>query len=183
MRTTKIALFYKITKTEVVAPLQKELARKDEWLQGIQRMVEADWKPLIVKVVYELFNPEIANQRRFFEGACVDYYAIQNSDVRKGEISASLHRQYREEILDEMLGYDYKTVNKVLRMRKSTTDFKDVQAWNTFLKTLEETLFESAGYEFPNSEHFWELAKVHGYDEARRIAREELQRRLIKKHE
>ena len=84
-------------------------------------------------------------------------------------------KQYREEILDELLGYDKMLVTRTVRQRKSTTDFKTVQAWNKFIKLLEETLFEQAGYEFPESEEFWKLVKVHGYTEARKISLQQLQ--------
>ena len=178
---SKISLFYNLTPTDIVPPSQKEIERKDQWIAVVQKMVEAPYKPLIIKVTYELFNPEIENQRKFFEGAVTPYYAIQNSDLREGLPDTNTLRQYREEILDEMLGYDFRTVNKVIRKRKSTADFKSVQAWNNFLNLVEETIFEAAGYTFPDSEHFWDLVKAHGYDEAKRIAIEQLQSQLKKK--
>lgn len=181
MRTSRITLFYQLTQTEVLPPAAKEVERKDRWIKEVQNTIEANWKPLIIKVVYEMFNPEIEKQRRFFEGACVAYYAIQNSDMLTGTPDTETLRKYREELLDEMLGYDYQTVNKIIRKRKSTADFKTVQNWNTFLQTLEETLFDSAGYEYPNSEHFWEMVKKHGYDDAKRIVVEQLQARLKKR--
>lgn len=181
MKTSRITLFYSLTQKEVIPPATVEIERKDNWIKEIQRTIEADWKPLIVKVTYEMFDPAIEKQRRFFEGAVVDYYAIQNSDILKGTPDTETHKKYREEILDEMLGYDFQTVNKIIRKRKSTTDFKTVQKWNTFLQTLEETLFAHAGYEFPDSENFWEVTKKYGYDQAKRIVIEQLQGRLAKK--
>lgn len=180
-KTKSITLAYKLTQTEIIPPSPLEVARKDEWIKSLQQTVEAPYKPLVIKVAYTVFNPETEEQRRFFEGACVEYYAIQNQDMTEGRPSRELIRQYREEILDEMRGYDYKTANKVIRRRKSTTDFKTVQAWHTFLQTLEETLFESAGYEFPDSKHFWELVKAHGHDQAKEIVVKQLQERMKKR--
>lgn len=181
MKTSRIVLFYNITQTEIVPPAQIELERKDAWIKEMQKMVESEWKPLIVKVVYEMFDPAIENQRKFFEGAVVPYYAIQNGDYKEEVPDSETLKQYREEILDEALGYDYHTVNKIIRKRDSTADFKTVAKWNKFLTTLDETLFANGGYEFPDSDHFWELTKKHGYDEAKVIAIEQLQARLKKK--
>jgi len=104
-------------------------------------------------------------------------------DLFEGKPDSETLGNYREELLDEMLGYNLHTTNKIIRKRKSTTDFKDVQAWNTFLKTVEETIFAIAGYEFPDSKNFWELSGKHGYDEAKRIAIEQLQARLKKRYD
>lgn len=181
MRTKSLSLYYKLTQKEVTPPPLKELERKDAWVKELQKTVESDWKPLVMKVTYELYNPEIEEMRRFFNGPCVAYYAIQNSDITSGQVSPETLKQYREEILDEMLGYDVKTVNKIIRKRKSTSDFKTVQAWHTFLKELEENLFDSAGYEFPDSKAFWGMVKAYGYEAACRISRETLQGKLLKK--
>ena len=183
MKTSRISLFYSLTQTEIIPPAAVEIERKDSWIREMQKTVEADFKPLIIKVVYEMFDPAIEKQRRFFEGACVAYYAIQNSNLITGTPDTGTLKKYREEILDEMIGYDYQTVNKVIRKRESTADFKTVQRWNTFLQTLEETIFATAGYEFPDSEKFWEVTKKYGYDQAKRITIEQLQARLSKKNE
>lgn len=156
----------------------REMERKDRWIKDIQRSVEADWKPMLVKVTYELYNPEVEKQVRFFNGTCVKYYAIQNMDLTEGMPDSVTLKKYREEILDEMLGYDVHLINRTVHRRKSTTDFKSVEAWNEFLNTLQETLFDNAGYEFPDSKQFWELAEVHGYEEAERISIENLQKKL-----
>lgn len=179
MRTKSITLFYKLTQSEIFPPSITELERKDNWIKEVQKTIEADWKPLIIKVSYEMFNPEIEDMRKFFEGACVSYYTIQNEDMTENYPNSALLKQYREDILDEMLGYDYQGAKKIHRMRKSTTDFKEVAMWNKFLKTLQETLFDSAGFEFPDSKEFWELVKVHGYEEAKKISVQKLQN-LIK---
>ena len=141
----------------------------------MQKSIEADWKPLVVKVLYEVFDPEVERQRRFFNGTCVKYYTIQNEHLTVGMPSNDLIKKYRETILDEMLGFELTLVGRTVRRRKSTSDFKSVQAWSKFLNTLEETLFDSAGFEFPDSEDFWKLVKEHGYEEAERISIERLQ--------
>lgn len=178
MRTKSVALYYKLTQTEVVPPAQKDLERKELWIKELQKTVEAEYKALTIKVEYTMYDPEIQKLSRFFNGTIVKYYAIQNSDMFSGEPDNETLKQYREEILDEVLGYDYQTVHKVIRRRKSTADYKTVQAYNNFVKLVEETVFDSAGYEFPNSEEFWALAKEHGYDKAERISIERLQRNM-----
>lgn len=171
-------LFYEATQSEVKPPAERELERKDRWVKEVQRGVEADYKPEYIKVTYELHNPEIERQRRFFNGTCVKYYAIQNENMLEGVPDSPTLKKYRETILDEMIGYDLHLVKKVVRRRKSTSDFQSVQAWNKFLNTLEETIFDSAGYEFPDSKDFWELVKEHGYEQAERISIERLQAKM-----
>jgi len=181
MRTTHITLFYKITQNEVIPPALTEMERKDRWIKECQKTVEADYQPKIIKVIYELYDPAIEDMRRFFNGVCVLYYTIQNEDMTVGVPSNEMLKQYREDLLDEMLGYDYHGVKKIHRMRKSTTDFKSVQAWNKFLKMLEETVFDHAGFEFPNSEEFWKMVGLHGYEEAKKVSIQQLQAKLLKK--
>lgn len=181
MRTKSITLIYKVTQAEIFPPSELDLKRKDEWLKQLKGEVEADYKPLIVKVRYELMNPEIERISKFFNGPVILYYAIQNQGMTEGEPDSNMLKQYREEILDELLGYDYKTVNKTVHTRTSTSTYKSVQAWNNLAKLCEETLFDSAGYEFPDSELFWELAKKHSYDEARKIVVKQLQERMKKR--
>ena len=125
-----------------------------------------------------MFDPEVERQRRFFNGTCVKYYAIQNMDMIEGEPNNDTIKKYREELLDELLGYDVSLVHRTVRRRKSTSDFKTVQAWNKFLGLLEENIFDNAGYEFPDSQEFWELVRQHGYEEAERISLERLQANL-----
>lgn len=135
----------------------------------------------MVRVTYELFNPEVIQQNRFFNGPVVDYFAIQSAEIRSGEVSRLTHNQYRETLLSDALGYEIELVGRKERRRKSTTDFKSVQRWHDFLETLRETVFEPNGYEFPDSEHFWELAKKHTYEQAKVIAIEQLQKRMVAK--
>lgn len=181
MKTRQISLFYQITQTAVLPASAVEIARKDAWIKEAQKSVEADWKPKTIKVTYSVFDPEIENQRRFFEGPCVLYYAIQDMDLIEGTPDSATLDRYRETLLDNQLGYNYQGVNKLIRKRESTSDFKTAQKWNQFLHTLEETDFESAGYEFPDSEKFWNLVKEHGYEEAKGIVVSQLQNRLGKK--
>jgi hypothetical protein len=169
---------YQITPTQILPPPKLDLERKEEWLKEIQRTIPSEWEFVLVKVKYELFDPAIQDQQRFFEGACVAYYAIQNLDMTVGRPDAVTLKMYRETILDEMLGYDLQLVNRTARRRTSTTDWKSVSKWNTFLKTLEETLFDSHGYEFPDSEHFWKMVKEHGHDQAKEIVIDQLQNRI-----
>lgn len=158
-----------------------EVERKDKWISEAQKTVEADWKPLIVKVIYALFDPEIEDMRRFFEGAVKQYYCIQNEHMTEGYPSPKMLKMYRDTILDEMLGYDLQLVGKVTRRITSTKDFKGVQAWNNFLQTLQETMFDSAGFEFPDSEVFWSDVKNFGYEQAKKVSIERLQKTIKQK--
>ncbi len=179
MKTKKLTLYYKVEPDKVVPPDAKERNRKEEWLKQIQRETPSAWEAQIVKVTYELFNPEVENQRRFFH-TCVLYYAIQDMDMTEGRPDSATLRKYREEILDGMLGYDVELVNKTVRKRKSTSEFKSVQKWNEFLEELEGTIFFAAGYEFPDSQNYWDLVKQYGYEQGRKIAIDQLQNKLKK---
>lgn len=180
--TSQITLFYKITQKQLHSPDARELERKKRWTLAVQRTVEDDNKPKIIKVTYSVHNPQIEKQRRFFEGPVVKYYCIQNEDMTDTLPSTTLLTVYRIDILDQVLGYDVHLHNRVIRERNSTTKFKEVQDWNRLLKTIEETIFDAAGYDFPDSENFWELVKKHGYEEAERISIEKLQNKLKKIH-
>lgn len=181
MRTKKITLFYNVTNKEVVPPAQTALERKETWLKELMQSVEAEWKPKIVKVTYEIHNPETDQLRKFFNGPVVEYFAIQHEDLYEKQLEPEKKKRYRETILDWALGYDVKLIDRVIRRRKSTTDFVEVQQWNDFLHTLEETIFQEHGYEFPDSKEYWKLAEVYGYDKARKISIEQLQRRMRSK--
>lgn len=181
MRTKTIKLFYQLTQHDIIPPAATELERKERWIKELQKTVEADYKPLMIKLTYELHNPEVEKQSRFFNGTCVKYYAIQDMDLNDGRPDSKSLKMYRELILDEMLGFDLQLVDRVVRRRKSTSDFQSVQDWNKFLNTLEETLFDSAGYEFPDSKSFWAMVDMLGYEEAERISIENLQKSLKKK--
>lgn len=181
MRTRKISLFYNVTRTEIIPPPSPVLVRKDAWLKELQASVEADWAPRIVKLTYEIFNPEVEQQRKFFNGPVVEYYAIQNDNLTSGEMAPERKKRYREQILDELLGFDVHLVNRVVRRRKSTGDFRDTQVWHDFLEELREALFDPNGYEFPDSKAFWELAEKVGYDQAKDVATKQLQEKLKRK--
>lgn len=176
--TKKIVLFYKLTDKEVIAPPMASLKRKDDWIHSQQRTISRIEGFRTVKVTYELFNPEVEQQRKFFNGPVVDYYAIQSNDLLSGEVGGPLSDRTRETLLSNTLGYDVQLLDRKERRRKSTSDFTSTQKWNDFLETLRETEFEPNGYEMPDSEAFWELAKKHGYEQAKGIAIEQLRRRL-----
>lgn len=180
MKTKKLTLIYKLTQTAVIPPAAEIVERKDEWLHDIQKTVEAEWKPAMVKVTYELVNYEIERIRKFFNGPVVDYYAYQNEHQTEGEITPAMKKRYREDILDQALGYDVELIKKTVRRRKSTSDFATTQKWTDMLQFIQENLFDQAAYEFPDSEHFWELAKQYGYERAKSIAIGQLQERMLK---
>ena len=179
MRTKKLTLYYKIEPGRVVPPDVKDTERKEEWIREIQKRTPSVWQPHLIKVTYELFNPEVENQQRFFH-TCVLYYAIQDMDMTEGRPDSATLKKYREEMFCGLLGYDERLVNKTIRKRKSTSDFKSVQKWNEFLNELQETAFDNAGYIFPDSEHYWEMVKKYGHKEGKRIALEQLQDKLKK---
>lgn len=183
MKTKSITLFYQVTQDKVIPPSSIDLDRKDNWIKSIQATSKSDHEPELIKVHYELYNPEIHDQMRFFNGTVIPYYVIQNDDITEGYPDRERLDMYREELLDQLLGYDYKTVNKVIRMRKSTTDLKTVSAWNNLLQLAKETLFENAGFEFPDSSEFWKLSKEIGYENARTESIKRLQRNLAKKYD
>jgi len=175
----KIELFYKLTQDSIISPYQEAIARKDKFIADIQKTVQAEYEPKIIKVTYELVNPEIEKQRRFFHTA-IKFYAIQNEDMFEEEPSYELLRKYREELLDELLGYDVVLVTKTLRKRESTKDFKNVQQWNDLIRLFEETVFEKAGYYFPDSKKFWTLIEDENmsYEQADRIIKQRLQKTI-----
>ncbi len=180
MTTKKLALFYQLTQKEVIPPSTKELERKDKFIKQVQKSVEVEYKPKMMKVTYEVFNPELNEMRKFFH-TCVKYYAIQNMGLTDRDLSTEEYKQYREELLDELLGFDFHTVNKVIRKRTSTSTYKEAEEWHTLLKELQETVFDSSGYTFPDSKTFWRQVSVLGYSKAQGIAIKSLQNKLKKK--
>lgn len=180
MKTKAVSLVYTVTQKDVFPPPKRELERKDKFIETVQHSVEADYKPKQIKVTYEVFNPEIVNLRAFFH-TCIKYYGMQNSDLTDRELTTKEFKQYREEILDELLGYDFQTVTKLVRKRPSTADYKDTQPWLTLLQNLEETLFDTAGYQFPDTKQFWAWVEQWGYIKANDMALKQLQERLRKK--
>lgn len=181
MATKKITLWYQATKEGLIPPAPAALERKELWLKTILRGIRATWEPMMVEVTYRLVNPEIEQQRKFFEGPVVEYYMIQNDNNLTEEISKERKNIFREELLDQVLGYDVQLVHRAIRRRKSTTDYSDTQQWHDFLEELKETVFEPSGYEMPDSKTFWELSKQVGYDQAKIISIEKLRQRLIAK--
>lgn len=183
MRTKKITLFYKLSDSEIFAPDGQALRRKDEWIKEVQRSIATAGELRTVRVVYELFNPEVLQQLKFFNGPIVEYFAIQNSDILTGRVPTIIKEKYRETILSEALGYNVELIGGTERRRKSTAEFVSTQQWHDFFELLKETIFEPHGYEMPDSEEFWELSEKNGYDQARKIAIEKLQKRLKAKME
>lgn len=181
MRTRKIKLYYQLTPKKIFQPPEAAMQRKNDWIAEIQRTIpdDKDWKT--IEVQYRLFDPHVEQQRKFFNGPCVDYWLIQSQQILSGEVPRLMHDQARETILSSVLGYDVHLINRTERRRKSTSDFSDTQEWNDFLETLRETEFEPQGYEMPDSEHFWELQKKYGYNQARGMAIEQLRDRIIKR--
>lgn len=175
--TKRVVLMYTVTQSEVIPPPQKERDRLNKFYDQVKRSVKADYEAKYMKVTHEVINPEVENLRSFFH-TCVKYYAIQNEGLTEREPTTEEFQQYREEILDELLGYDYQTVNKVIRKRPSTSDYKDTQPWLTLLGEMEETIFAQAGYDFPDSKRFWELTKQYGYTKANDISIKQLQEKL-----
>lgn len=181
-RTRKITLWYTIDRDgSIKPPHEGSTARKEAWLKELGQLARANQEPLMVAVEYRLSNPEVERIRKFFNGPVVEYYAIQNDDLTEGELAPDRKRRYREQILDEILGYDVELIDRTIRQRKSTGDYQDTQQWTDFLEEVKETLFDPSGYEMPDSKAFWELSKDVGYQQAHRISIEKLQERLRKK--
>lgn len=179
MITKKLSLFYTIRPHDIENPDSISVQRKEKWIQEIQKTVKSAWEPKMIRVTYELFNPEIERLRRFFNGPVILYYAIQNQDSVSEETPNT--NEYREQILDDALGYDVTLPNKTIRKRKSTSDFTSVQKWNDFIAMIKETQFDNAGYEFPDSEEFWKLEEQYGYEKAKEISIKKLKERVAKK--
>lgn len=180
MVTKSITLFYKVTPEGVEHPPKSALDRQQEWLRTIQKTMAKKDKPILIKTVCTIHNPEIENMVKFFNGAVVDYFTIQSKDLLSGDIPPLMRKMAREELLDSALGYELKMLTKSARRRKSTANFTNVQQWNDLLKRLEETEFEPNGYFFPDSKEFWELQAKHGYDEAKEISIQQLRHRMQK---
>ena len=182
MKTKKITLFYTLTRDEVWPPSTSELRRKDAWVKGVQSEIAGAGETRLIKVTYDMHNPDIDRQMKYFNGPVVEYFTIQTTDMLESRPQPAQLKQYREMILYDMLGHEVELPDgRKLQQRKSTASFQSVQRWHTFLEELRETYFEPNGYEMPDSETFWELEAKHGYDKAHAIAIEDLQKKLRKK--
>lgn len=181
MRTKKISLFYKVSDSEIFAPDAQALRRKEAWVKETQRTISNVGEIRIIRVTYELFNPEVLQQQRFFNDSIIDYFAIQNGNILMGKVPKIIHDRYRETILSESLGYEVELVNGIERRRTSTKDFTNTQQWNDFFELLRETIFEPQGYEMPNSDEFWKIAEKYGYEKAKKISIDQLQKRIAAK--
>lgn len=173
--TKKITLYYHLSTSEIFAPPGDALARKEAWIKGMQKTIAKQGEMRIIKVTYELFNPEIERQQKFFNGPVISYFAIQDSDILDGPVTHETLTRYRETLLSQLLGYEVQLVEGKEKRRKSTTEFQSVQKWHDFLERVREEFFEPNGYQMPDSEAFWEMAKKHGYEQAKTVAIEALQ--------
>lgn len=178
MKTKKITLYYSVSTRAVTPPGPGELQRKEQWIRELQASVEADWKPKMIRVTYELYNPEVDQQRKFLNGPVIEYWIIQSQEIMQGDVTPGVKKKGRETLLDKALGYDVELIDRTARRRKSTSDFLETQQWHDFLEMLRETEFEPNGYEFPNSEDFWKMAEAYGYEKAKAVSIEQLQARM-----
>lgn len=181
-RTKQIKIYYQLTQSEIIPPSPEATERKNEWIRGLQKTVEADYKPLIIEVTYRLKNREVERLRKFFEGPVVEYWLIQHSEHLDGRPENAMLKRARNTLLYNALGYEVELLDGTKhKERTSTTDFTDTQEWTDFLETLRETEFEPNGYEMPDSKLFWELAEKHSYDQAREVVIKQLQDRMRKR--
>jgi len=154
------------------------MERKEQWLRILQAERETEFDSVMVRVTYQIYNPETEQQRKFFNGPVVEYWIIQTQENADKEVTPHMKKVGRETLLDRVLGYDVELTDRTTRRRKSTTDFTETQEWHKFLETLKETEFDSNGFEFPDSEEFWKLERAYGYARAQDIAIEQLRARL-----
>lgn len=182
MITKKIVLYYKITDTEIFHPDPLAIQKKEEWIKANQRTISKPGEIRTIRLTYELFNPEVEDQRKFFNGPVVEYFAIQSGEIMSGELSKDIRDRYRESILSQILGYEVLLIEGKERRRTSTSEFTDTQQWHDFLERLRETLFEPEGYEMPISEEFWKLSQKYGYDRAKKISIDKLRERIKAKN-
>lgn len=176
-------MYYTLQPDKVVPPSPEALNRKDDWVAAVQREVPSEWEPIMIKVNYKIVNKEIEKIRKFFEGPVVEYWIVQKNEMMEGRPDSLTRKRARETLLWSALGYEVELIGSKVRSRKSTTDFTDTQEWHDFLETLRETEFEPNGYEFPKSEDFWKLAEKVGYDQAKEVNIDQLQKRMQKKME
>lgn len=180
-KTQKITLISKITNREYTPPKTAEIERKDAWIREQQRTIlNGAYK--LIKTEYSLYDPEIDDMRRFFEGAITEYYVIQSRDILSGTPDSKLIKEGRDELLEAILGYDVRMAMLMKRERASTTDFKEVQQWLVFVNIIKEEFFDPNGYEFPNSDSFRQLAEQYGREEAKAISINKLQESLRRKY-
>lgn len=182
MATKKITLIYQLTNLSVNSPRATDIERKDEWIRSIQKKIPSG-QSRYIKQTFEEYDPEVLNSRKFFEGVVIVYYAIQNKDILEGYPDSALLRDQRESLLNEILGYNPRMAKFLGQDRASTVDFREVQQWNLFLNIIKEEYFDPNGYEFPDSDEFWELATtLRSYDEAHKVSIKRLQESLRRKY-
>lgn len=181
MARKTIKLYYELTKDKIHPPEKEALDRKDKWIEQKQKEVEAEWKPKKIRVTYEEVNKEVAKMRKFFNGPVLEYWVIQQADMLDELPTRSQLDRARETLLSEALGYEVELWDRTEKRRRSTSDFIEEQEWYDFLETLRETEFEPNGYEFPDSNKFWDLVKQVGYTKAKEEQISRLQKRVSKK--
>lgn len=169
-RTEKIELFYKLTPTETIPPPAVDLARKEQWIEEQKKGIPSEWESKIVKVEYSIHDPAIADMFRFFNGTVVAYYAIQAKEITDGKPDQETLKACREEILQGVLGFEPRLAKVMGKKRTSTTEFVEVQQWSNFLNSVQEIVFDDAGYMFPDSKAFWKLTDLYGYDRAKEMS-------------
>lgn len=162
----------------ITPPNDSVIARKEAWLKDLSHRACGERKALKIANEYRLSNPEVEDIRKFFNGPVVEYYAIQNDSLIEGELDSARKKKYREQMLDEILGFDVELIDRTKRDRKSTGDFIETQQWNDMLAEMKESLFDPSGYEMPNSKDFWELVKQVGYNQAHDIKIKQLQKNV-----
>ena len=180
MKNKKISLFYEINKKQIIPPKPEILERKEEWIKEVQQELPEKGR-CVVRLTYEIYNAEIKRQLAFFNGPVMQYYVIQSTDSLDTLPERAEIARWREQLLDDSLGYDLPLINRTVRRRKSTADFKTTQKWHDFLERLREDHFEAQGYEFPVSDEFLEMESKHGTEKAQAIMISQLQDRLRRK--
>ncbi|MCK4609448.1 MAG: hypothetical protein KAT71_08195 [Gammaproteobacteria bacterium] len=153
MSNKKITIYYTVgvdgTISKPVATIAKRLA--DFWAFA-KRMAREGMQEGIVRAEYMMVWGDVLRRRKFFEGAIVPYYAIQTLERMPAPDEI---RQFRLQILKELLGYSYtqpKGLNgagELKEDRVSTTAFNE-QQWDDFFEVIDHTLFAPNGFMYPD---------------------------------
>ena len=169
-----------IKKTQDVR--QQEIQKN--WWNRVKKSVKSEWEPVLVRGTFEVLDEEVEKLRKFFEGAIVPYYAIQNEG---GEVGSETVKLYRELLWKEILGFELELPDgSILHKRKSSKTLKKVQDWLDKIEELKVEIFDKNGYIFPDSKKRAEaveryLAIHKDYSKAVYLADKGLKNELIKK--
>jgi len=175
-------LFYTLTREDIWPPYPSDLKRKEDWVKAVQQEIAKPGETRLIKVKYEMHNPEIDRIMKFFNGPVIEYFVIQSTDMVEGRPEPAVLDQYREMLLLDALGYDTNLPDgRVIRQRKSTATFQSVQRWCNFLEEIKEIYFEPNGYEMPDSDEYHILEDGFGKDRATEICIERIQKKLMAK--